>query len=117
MQKKQPIDSEFALKVLKHDQSQPRSIYSVMAGDAGLVYGSVLGGHRLSYVEFLSNEFGLAILDTKPSASTLWKLTAAQRVLFSTLDDHLGFFILVAFLRSLIGRKTAGLFLRPQSCL
>ena len=80
-----------------------------MAEGTGLVYGSVTGGHRLSYAELLSHELGLTIFAEQPSIAALWKLGRAERLLFSTLDDHLGFFIVVTLLRSLTGRKTSTL--------
>ncbi|MEC5292976.1 MULTISPECIES: hypothetical protein [unclassified Aurantimonas] len=44
-------------------------------------------------------------------------LIAADRLFFATLDDDIRGFALVALARALLGRRTAGIFLRPQACL
>ncbi len=43
-------------------------------------------------------------------------LVRAQRLLFATLDDGIITFLVVALIRMLIGKKTAGIMLRPHSC-
>jgi hypothetical protein len=82
----------------------------------GMVYGSSVGGHRLSYLRVLSDIFVLSIVDDKPSLRLSVTLCKSNRVLFSTLDDSLGFFIFVSVIRSILLRRTVGLFLRPQTC-
>lgn len=83
----------------------------------GLVHVSTVLGHRGEYQELFAGIFGLAPSAGRVTFRNLPTLCAAPRLLFATLDDDLRGFVLTALLRSCLGRRTAGVFLRPQSCL
>jgi hypothetical protein len=89
---------------------------SPVARDECLVYGSSIGGHRLAYMQLLAGLFGLTIADSLPNIQTALRLINTRKLLFSTLDDSLGLFVFVSFVRSLLLRRTVGLFLSPHSC-
>jgi glycosyltransferase involved in cell wall biosynthesis len=74
------------------------------------------GGHHSDYVRLFGSLFGLSRSIGKVGFAVLWRLVRARRVLFATLDDDVFGFAWVAVLRMFIGRKTAGLFLHPNSC-
>jgi hypothetical protein len=86
------------------------------ASPDNVVYGSIVGGHRLPYLRVASNLFGLSIVSDNPTVGLAVRLSKAEKLLFSTLDDRLVFFIFVSVWRSVMSRKTTGLFLRPQTC-
>jgi hypothetical protein len=87
-----------------------------LASDECIVYGSRVGGHRLSYLQLFARIFDLTIVDDLPGWRTAWRLIRARKLMFSTLDDTLGLFVFVAVLRSFLLRRTVGLFLSPHSC-
>jgi hypothetical protein len=75
-----------------------------------------MGGHRGDYAALLADLFGLEVSVGRVTLKNIRQMVAAERLLFGTLDDdYLGFF-LVAAIRALLRRKTAGIFLRPQTC-
>ena len=84
----------------------------------GLVHHTALTGHRASYCALFEHEFDLApSTGLIRSFAKIVELLRARCLFFGTLDDdYLGFFV-VALLRSVLMRRTAGLFLRPQTCL
>ena len=81
------------------------------------IHMSLIGGHRQAYIDLFGPMFGLSPSVGPIKAGMWWKLVRARRLMFGTLDENLLGFILVAVARSLIGRRTAGLFLHPNSCL
>ena len=81
-----------------------------------LVHLSTKGGHREDYLRLLSEALGLQPSVGKVTARTFIPLMGAKALLFGTLDDDVRGFVLVALFRMMIGKKTAALFLRPQSC-
>ena len=81
-----------------------------------LIHMSTKGGHREDYQRVLSETFGLEPSVGRVGASNFLMLVRAKTLLFGTLDDDVRGFVLVAIARMIIGRKTAALFLRPQSC-
>ena len=75
-----------------------------------------MDGHRVSYQSLF-----LKLLDGTPSTGPIRRacfrnLLRAKKVFFVTIDDDYVGFIAVAVIRSLLGRKTAGLFLRNMQC-
>lgn len=80
------------------------------------VHVSAPDGHRQFYQELFASLF-----DLEPAVGRigprLWlDLVRARRLLFATIDDDYAGFIAVALTRSLMGRRTVGLFLRPSQC-
>ena len=83
----------------------------------GIVHVTAPSGHRQSYLDLFERLLRLQPTVGGMSYSNLVRLLCADRVLFATLDDDIRLFALVSLLRAVIGRRTVGLFLRPQSCL
>lgn len=75
-----------------------------------------LGGHHGSYAEILGRWCGLAVSIGRVDRSRFGRLLRAEKLMFGTLDDDVRGFILVALARAMLGRRTAGIFMRPQSC-
>lgn len=84
------------------------------AVEQGLVHLTNLSGHRGEYQELFGNIFGLSPSSGKAGGA---RMIAAKRLFFATLDDDILGFAKVALLRAMRGRRTLGLYLRPQSCL
>lgn len=80
----------------------------------GLVHVTLQSGHRGEYQELFSQMF-----DLQPSVGPIGgrQMLMADRLFFATLDDDIPGFARIALRRALRGRRTLGLFLRPQSCL
>lgn len=85
-----------------------------MTGGNGYVYVSSLSGHRREYQQLFCDLF-----DLNPTVGKRIPLglMSADKVLFATLDDDIIGFSIVSILRRLRGKRTAAIFLRPQSCL
>jgi glycosyltransferase involved in cell wall biosynthesis len=83
----------------------------------GIVLIANLSGHRAEYQALFSRVFDLTPLIGVVGLRNLLALLAARRLLFATLDDDVSGFVIVASLRACMGRRTVGVFLRPQSCL
>jgi hypothetical protein len=81
-----------------------------------LVYAVSAGGHRQSYLDTLGALFGLEPVSGPINAAMFRRLLAADRLLFASLDDHMLSFGVIAAARSLLGRRSAALFLRAQKC-
>lgn len=88
----------------KHDRSR------------GIVFAVGREGHRGAYLDLFSTMFGLETFHGALNQSVVKELRTAERLLFCTLDDTVAGFGLIAVLRSLFGRRTVGILLRPQSC-
>ena len=82
----------------------------------GIAYDAFEDGHRRSYLDTWARELGYDTLIARPSLGVLITLLRAQHVIFSTLDDVPLFYLIVGILRSCIGRRTVGIFLRPHGC-
>ena len=82
----------------------------------GLVHVASRLGHRAEYLELLAATFGLMPSEGMVGRRNLLSLLRAEALLFATIDDDYRGFFLVAQLRAALGRRTAGLFLRPQTC-
>lgn len=81
-----------------------------------LVHMAARFGHRREYLELFADTLELEPSVGKVGLGNLITLIHADRLLFGSLDDdYLGFF-LVTLLRTAIGKRTAGLFIRPQTC-
>lgn len=82
----------------------------------GMVHTTSLSGHREEYLSLLVDIFDFEPSIGKVNGQRLYKLVSAPRLVFSSLDDDVFGFCFISMLRSLFGRKTVGLFIRPQSC-
>lgn len=81
-----------------------------------IVHISATDGHHPSYqdifVRLLNGEASTGSI----CSNIFWKLVREPCVFFATIDaDYFGF-VAVALIRSLLGKPTTGLFLRPQQC-
>lgn len=75
-----------------------------------------LSGHRKSYQDIFARMFTLTPSVGKVGWRRFLALVEAQSLLFGTIDDdYLGFFA-VSLARAVLGRRTVGIFLRPQTC-
>src|SRR6056297_726400 len=88
-----------------------------MAADADPVTKSVVhishpGGHRASYRDLLAAELGYQA-KTGPARCLFSVLCRSPKVLFATLDGDIDRFLLIAMVRSLLFRRTCGLFIGP----
>jgi hypothetical protein len=81
-----------------------------------LVYVKATSGHRQSYLDTFSRVFGLEPVSGPMNTVVLRRLVAADCLLFATLDENMLGFPAVAAIRSILGRPTVGIFLRPQTC-
>jgi len=86
------------------------------AAGARLVHMRSLGGHRREYQDLFSALFDLAPSTGRVQLANLRHLLLARALLFGTLDDDYAGFFLIALLRAALGRRTVGIFLRPQTC-
>lgn len=75
-----------------------------------------LSGHRESYQTLFVRLFGLEPSVGKVSRYNFSDLLAAGSLLFGTIDDDYKGFFVVSLVRAFLGRRTVGLFLRPQTC-
>jgi len=82
----------------------------------GYVHTSFFGGHRYEYHKLLLELFDLKSSVGKVNSAIFISFMRVDKLLFSTVDDDLIGFVWVGLGRSLVGKKTVGLFLRPQSC-
>lgn len=83
----------------------------------GLVHVVGPSGHRAEYQALFAAMLDLSPVSGHVSWRNLRTLVVADRMLFATIDDDMTGYALVALLRALRGRRTAGLFLRPHACL
>ena len=83
---------------------------------AGRVHVAYRLGHRDDYLRLFSGLFGLQPSVGMVGRRNLRPLLRAEALLFGTIDDDYAGFIVVALLRAALGRRTAGVFLRPQTC-
>ncbi|MDQ1209267.1 hypothetical protein QE380_002190 [Acinetobacter baylyi] len=74
-------------------------------------YSKDLNGHRASYLEFVQSKFGGERLSGK--SLVFWK----DPVFFLMIEDNFALYLLVSFLRVLIGRRTVGLLFRPKPAI
>ena len=82
----------------------------------GFVVVKGLSGHRLEYQLLFARSFSLEPVSGPLGMSKFRALVTAERVLFATIDDDLVGYFLVSATRALLGRRTVGIYLRPQSC-
>lgn len=80
------------------------------------VHVSAPGGHRQFYQGLFAGLFDLEPVTGRIGPRLWLDLVRARQLLFATIDDDYAGFIAVALTRSLIGRRTVGLFLRPSQC-
>jgi hypothetical protein len=69
-------------------------------------------GHRASYVQLLAKHFSA---ERKPF--NLRSILSKKAVLFPLIEDSLAKYALASLIRSLLGRRTAGLLFRPRPAL
>ncbi|WP_341223650.1 hypothetical protein [Loktanella salsilacus] len=80
------------------------------------VHMAGLSGHRQSYQDLFAQLFALTPSTGKITFSTFISLVGAKALLFGTIDDDYRGFLTVSIARAFLGRRTVGLFLRPQTC-
>ncbi|TIM57126.1 hypothetical protein [Mesorhizobium sp.] len=81
-----------------------------------VVYVKTCGGHRKSYLVTLSDIFGMERAFGRITAKMAYKLIACKKLLFATLDEHIFSFVCFSLVRSILGKNTVALFLRPEQC-
>jgi glycosyltransferase involved in cell wall biosynthesis len=84
--------------------------------DNTVIHVSAIGGHQLSYQSTFARLLDAETSTGKISGKIFFKLVSSPNVLFCTIDDDYFGFICVIVLRTLLGKSTAGLFLRPLQC-
>lgn len=91
-------------------------VVRVYDSPAGILYVRNRIGHKAQYQDDLCEMFDLEPRCGEVDLRALVSLISVQRLLMPTIDDHYGLFLLVGTIRAVMGRKTVGLFLRPQQC-
>jgi len=81
-----------------------------------IVYSRETGGHRADYLDVLASELRLVVCSGPLSLRAFGRMFRARALLFATIDDDLALFAALGILRAIVGRPTAGLFIRPQTC-
>ncbi|MDB4178044.1 hypothetical protein N9797_01755 [Gammaproteobacteria bacterium] len=81
-----------------------------------IVYALDRSGHRESYLALFNKMFSLEIVTGRVNIATAIKLIRAKSLVFATLDDHMPSFIFIVFVRSLLNKSSAALFLRSEKC-
>jgi hypothetical protein len=81
-----------------------------------LVHVAHTDGHHASYQRLMNELFGMQPSVGRVGFHVFFKLCRARRTFFATIDDDLFGFASVAMARILLGRRTAGLFVRANSC-
>lgn len=77
---------------------------------------SAPNGHRQFYRDLFAGLFDLEPVTGRLGPRLWLDMVRARHLLFGTIDDDYAGFIAVTLTRSLIGRRTVGLFLRPSGC-
>ena len=80
------------------------------------VHMASLAGHRQSYQDLFTRMFDLTPSMGRIGRRNFAELVRAQSLLFGTIDDDYRGFFIVSLARAFLGRRTVGLFLRPQTC-
>lgn len=73
-------------------------------------------GHHAAYHQMFASWFGLRPSIGRIEPKLFSRLLQAERLFFGTLDDDVVGFAAVAVARALLGRRTGGLFLHPNTC-
>ncbi|MER8887043.1 hypothetical protein [Mesorhizobium sp. M0816] len=81
-----------------------------------VVYVKTCGGHKGSYLVTLGEIFGMQKAFGRIDTKMAYKLLACSELLFATLDEHIFSFVFFSLARSLLGKNTVALFLRPEQC-
>lgn len=89
----------------------------VTSADDGIIHSVTEIGHRRSYVDTLASMLGYTPMIAPLKAATIKALLRTDSLVLATFDDAPASYAIIAFFRGLVGRKTAALFLRPQTCL
>ncbi len=77
--------------------------------------GSLLG-HRRAYQNLFIKLFDMKPSHGRVGRRNFGRLVGSDALLFGTIDDDYSGFFAVALTRALLGRRTVGLFIRPQTC-
>lgn len=81
-----------------------------------IVHMTHIGGHHGSYIDLFGRLFAMTPSVGRVGWGNVGRLVRAERLMFGTLDDDVRGFLFVSVLRAFLGRRTAGIFMRPQSC-
>lgn len=93
-----------------------RSLQPQKGHAARLVHMGSRSGHREAYQTLFADQFSLSPSTGKVSLRNFVALVQAEALLLGTIDDDYAGFFIVSLVRASLGRRTVGLFLRPQSC-
>lgn len=74
-------------------------------------------GHRHSYVDTMARMLHYQPLIAPLDGATARRLLQTDRLVLATFDDAPAIYAVIALLRGLSGRRTAALYLRPQTCM
>lgn len=88
---------------------------SLLQSAERLIHVTQMGGHHGSYCQLFGGLLGLEVSLGRIGKDEFRRLVAAQELFFATLDDDVRGFVVVALTRATLGRKTAAIFMRPQS--
>lgn len=81
-----------------------------------VMYFSGTSGHQSSYATLLGPMLGLRPFWGPMSLQMIFTLCTPKQLLLGSIDYHFWQFLVIVFIRALLGRRTAAIFLRPQSC-
>lgn len=81
-----------------------------------LLHLNHIGGHHGSFIELFGRWWGLEASIGRVGIGNFRRLLRAEQLMFATLDDDVRGFVMVVLTRAMFGRRTAGIFMRPQSC-
>lgn len=81
-----------------------------------LIHMTAHAGHQAAYHQMFASWFGLSPSEGRIGPRLFARLVKAERLFFGTLDDDVAGFATVTVARALLGRRTGGLFLHPNSC-
>jgi glycosyltransferase involved in cell wall biosynthesis len=87
-----------------------------VAKSSGITHAISDHGHRQNYQNIFSRLFSLSNVTTSLSAEQILKLVNTKVLLISTIDDRILLYSNIIIIRSIFGKRTVSIFLRPQSC-
>ena len=79
------------------------------------VFIGLYRGHRPSYLSLFSEVLGYEPVAGKASFRWFLRLLKARNLCLATIDDNVPYYISLMIARAILGRKTVGILVRPQS--
>ena len=83
---------------------------------SGIVYSKNLNGHRDSYVNLMSSIFNLYPEVGDINYGNISSIIRTPILIFASIDDVYIEFLIISIIRSIYGKKTVAIFLRPTQC-